>query len=52
MMQGSNKPKNEGKPAGGPPLESMTAEKLARHLQAWKGEKETWLQGCKPWLKR
>ena len=29
MMQGSNKPKNEGKPAGGPPLESMTAEKLA-----------------------
>lgn len=29
MMQGSNKPKNEDKPAGGPPLESMTAEKLA-----------------------
>jgi hypothetical protein len=29
MMQGSNKPKNQGKPAGGPPLEAMTAENLA-----------------------
>ncbi|SVD65947.1 uncharacterized protein METZ01_LOCUS418801, partial [marine metagenome] len=29
MMQGSNKPKNEGKPAGGPPSEAMTAENLA-----------------------
>ena len=29
MMQGSNKPKNQNKPAGGPPLEAMTAEKLA-----------------------
>ena len=26
MMQGSNKPKNEGKPSGGPPLKAMTAE--------------------------
>ncbi|MBT6074546.1 MAG: hypothetical protein HOH08_06295 [Gammaproteobacteria bacterium] len=29
MMQGSNKPKNIGKPTGGPPLEAMTAENLA-----------------------
>ena len=29
MMQGSNKPKNQGKPAGGPPLEAMTPENLA-----------------------
>ena len=29
MMQGSNKPKNEGKPSGGPPLQAMTAENLA-----------------------
>ena len=29
MMQGSNKPKDESKPAGGPPLDAMTAENLA-----------------------
>ena len=29
MMQGSNKPKNEGKPAGGPPLDAMTAETVS-----------------------
>ena len=29
MMQGKNKPKNEGKQMGGPPLEAMTAENLA-----------------------
>ena len=29
MMQGSNKPKNQDKPAGGPPLEAMTAANLA-----------------------
>ena len=29
MMQGNNKPKNAGKPTGGPPLEAMTAENLA-----------------------
>ena len=29
MMQGSNKPKKEGKPMGGPPVEMMTPEVLA-----------------------
>ena len=29
MMQGSNKPKNQDKTAGGPPLEAMTAANLA-----------------------
>jgi len=39
MMQGSNKPKNIGKPTGGPPLEAMTAENLAPPIEAT-GNKE------------
>ena len=29
MMQGSNKPKKDAKPMGGPPVEMMTPEVLA-----------------------
>ena len=48
MMQGSNKPKKDAKPMGGPPVEMMTPEVLAPPT-GWRVEKPMWPNPCKFW---